>query len=42
MSVKVDSNLQTLTGGLEQKISKEHYSTEVFDIALRYLSENVS
>ena len=33
LSVKVHSNLQTLTEGLAQKISNEHNSTEVFDIA---------
>ena len=30
-----------LVGGLEQKISDEHNLIEVFDIALKYLVENV-
>ena len=34
-------NLEDLTGGLVQKISNEHNSTQIFDIALRYLLQNV-
>ena len=30
-----------LVGGLEHKISDEHNSIQVFDIALKYLLENV-
>ena len=35
-------NLENLTGGLVQKNYNEHNSTELFDIALGYLSENVN
>ena len=35
-------NLENLTGGLVQKNSNEHNLTEVFDIALGCLSENVN
>ena len=41
-SAKIFLNLENLTGGLVQKISNEHNSTEAFDIALGYLLENVN
>ena len=41
-SEKIYLNLENLTGGLVQKISNVHNSTELFDIALRYLLDNVN
>ena len=41
-SAKIYLKLENLTGGLVQKISNEHNLTEVFDIALKYLLENVN
>ena len=41
-SAKIYVKLENLTGGLVQKISNEHNLTEVFDIALKYLLENVN
>ena len=35
------SKSDMLVGGLEQKISDENNSIEVFDIALKYLGESV-
>ena len=40
-SENITFKLETLTEGLEQKISDEHNSFQIFDIALRYLLENV-
>ena len=40
-SEKITFKLEALTEGLEQKISDEHNSFQIFDIALRYLLENV-
>ena len=40
-SKKIASKSDVLVGGLDQKISDEHNSIEVFDIALKYLVENV-
>ena len=42
ISAKIYLKLENLTGGLVQKISNEHNLTEVFDIALKYLLENVN
>ena len=39
---KIYLKLENLTGGLVMKISNEHNVTEVIDIALRYLLENVN
>ena len=41
-SAKIYLKLENLTGGLVQKISNEHNLTEVFDISLKYLLENVN
>ena len=41
-SKKTSSKLEMLVGGVEQKISDEHNSIQVFDIALKYLLENVN
>ena len=41
-SAKIYLKLENLTGGLVQKIYNEHNLTEVFDIALKYLLENVN
>ena len=41
-SSKLYLKLENLTGELVQKISNEHNSTEIIDIALRYLLENVN
>ena len=41
-SKKVSSKVEVLVGGVEQKISDEHNSVQVFDIALKYLLENVN
>ena len=41
-SAKIYLKLENLTGGLVLKISNEHNVTEVIDIALRYLLENVN
>ena len=40
-SKNIASKSDVLVGGLDQKISDEHNSIEVFDIALKYLVENV-
>ena len=40
-SKTITSKSDVLLGGLEQKISDEHNSIGVFDIALKYLVENV-
>ena len=40
-SEKISAKLEVLVGGLEQKMSDEHNSIQVFDIALKYLLENV-
>lgn len=40
-SEKITFKLEALTEGLEKKISDEHNSFQIFDIALRYLLENV-
>ena len=40
-SEKNGSKLEVLVGGLEHKISDEHNSIQVFNIALKYLLENV-
>ena len=42
ISAKIYLKLENLTGGLVQKISNEHNLTEVFDISLKYLLENVN
>ena len=42
ISAKIYLKLENLTGGLVQKISNEHSLTEVFDISLKYLLENVN
>ena len=42
ISAKIYLKLKNLTGGLVQKISNEHNLTEVFDISLKYLLENVN
>ena len=39
---KISSNLEALAGGLEQKIPDEFDTIQIFDIALRYLLENVN
>ena len=36
-SSKIYLKLENLTGGLVQTISNEHNSTEIIDVALRYL-----
>ena len=41
-SSKIYLKLENLTGELVQTISNEHNSTEIIDIALRYLLENVN
>ena len=41
-SAKIYLKLVNLTEGLVQKNSNEHNSTELFDIALRYLLENAN
>ena len=41
-SSKLYLKLENLTGELVQTISNEHNSTEIIDIALRYLLENVN
>ena len=41
-SEKIYLKLENLIGGLVQKISNEHNSTKIFDIALSYLLENVN
>ena len=41
-SEKISSKLEVLVGGLEQKISDEHKSIQVFYVALKYLLENVN
>ena len=41
-SSKLYVKLENLTGELVQTISNEHNSTEIIDIALRYLLENVN
>ena len=41
-SAKIYLRLEDVIGGLAQKISNEHNSTQVFGIALRYLFKNVN
>ena len=41
-SSKLYLKLENLTGELVQTISNEHNSTEIIDIALRYLLEDVN
>ena len=41
-SSKLYLKLENLTGELVQTISNQHNSTEIIDIALRYLLENVN
>ena len=41
-SAKIYLKLENVIGGLAQKISNEHNSTKIFDIASSYLSENVN
>ena len=41
-SSKLYLKLENLTGELLQTISNEHNSTEIIDIALRYLLEDVN